>query len=174
MPHLSIFGIIGGTVLVIMGLLMGYAVFPPMVNMKVKEVSHLENNKILNSYTFTHLLTRKTLQKFIVISINKFLLFLNVTKKKCLGLSGSNKRTKAQVIIIVKCDCYRFVILYKQHNDIHNIYLVDLQLNYLWIVMLCSKTCIYCICWFYFTFICKTKIDCSILLCKQILLHSLI
>lgn len=47
MPHLSIFGIIGGTVLVIMGLLMGYAVFPPMVNMKVKEVSHLENNKNL-------------------------------------------------------------------------------------------------------------------------------
>lgn len=39
MVHLSIFGIIGGAVLVILGLLMGYAVFPPVVNTKVKEVS---------------------------------------------------------------------------------------------------------------------------------------
>lgn len=42
MVHLSIFGIIGGAVLVALGLLMGYAVFPPVVNTKVKEVSIIE------------------------------------------------------------------------------------------------------------------------------------
>uniref|UniRef100_A0A336K3W5 Sensory neuron membrane protein 2 n=1 Tax=Culicoides sonorensis TaxID=179676 RepID=A0A336K3W5_CULSO len=37
MVHLSIFGIIGGTILIALGLLMGFAVFPPVVNTKVKE-----------------------------------------------------------------------------------------------------------------------------------------
>ncbi|XP_063697412.1 sensory neuron membrane protein 2 isoform X5 [Culicoides brevitarsis] len=37
MIHLSLFGIIGGVVLTTLGLIMGFVVFPPVIDMKVKE-----------------------------------------------------------------------------------------------------------------------------------------
>lgn len=54
MVHWSIFGIIGGAVLVTLGLLMGFAVFPPVVNTKVKEVSILLLFVMLSRFQFPY------------------------------------------------------------------------------------------------------------------------